>query len=138
MYGVLILDTFLRFIMTYRPFLDKSTQHVIETLEETFNRYGKPEILQSDNGSQFVPADPAYNHMFQDFFKGEQIKYVTIPKGKPQKNGTVECHAQTVKDEVLRVFALPDLAKAQHVTDYRGELFQLLSSTHRSQGSMAQ
>ena len=56
----------------------------IRRLNELFAQFGVPEVLVSDNGSQFTSNE------FAEFFKQNAIKHLRSPPGHPQSNGQVE------------------------------------------------
>lgn len=60
-------------------------------VKSIFVRHGKPDILYSDNGPQFV------NNAFQSFLEEWQITQKTSSPKYPQSNGFIERHVQTVK-----------------------------------------
>lgn len=73
--------------------LDRNTTHdrVISVLKSIFARHGKPDILYSDNGPQFV------NNAFQKFLEEWEITQRTSSPKYPQSNGFIERHVQTIK-----------------------------------------
>ena len=64
---------------------------IIETLKPIFSRFGKPEVVASDNGPQFV------SQLFADFAKSYGFESVTSSPRYAQSNGQVERTVQTVK-----------------------------------------
>ena len=60
---------------------------------------GPPEVVMSDNGSQFDCAE------FWAFCACRNIRYVTSSSTYAQSNGLVERHIQTVKKTILKMFA---------------------------------
>lgn len=64
---------------------------VINEFEQVFSRFGKPDILYTDNGPQFI------NYEFQKFLKNWEIMHKTSSPRYPQSNGFIERHVQTIK-----------------------------------------
>ncbi|XP_024874017.1 uncharacterized protein K02A2.6-like [Temnothorax curvispinosus] len=73
--------------------LNQNTTHdrVISAVKSIFARHGKPDILYSDNGPQFV------NNAFQRFLEEWEITQQTSSPRYPQSNGFIERHVQTIK-----------------------------------------
>lgn len=63
----------------------------IKLIEETFSRFGNPEVIVSDNGTQFV------SNQFQQFCKSLGINHITIAPYHPQSNGQAERFVDTFK-----------------------------------------
>lgn len=68
-----------------------TTQSVVNTLKETFARYGIPEVVRSDNGPQFSSRE------FAQFAEKYQIKHITSSPHFPASNGQAERAVQTAK-----------------------------------------
>lgn len=64
-----------------------------------FRDFGCPEVLESDNGTQFANAE------FRDFCRKIGVTQVTSSPEFAQSNGLVERHIQTVKNTLLKMFA---------------------------------
>ena len=56
-YLVAIVDWFSRRVLSHRVSISMDAGFCIEALEEALQRYGKPEIFNTDQGSQFTSAD---------------------------------------------------------------------------------
>lgn len=61
-----------------------------------FARYGPPEILVSDHGTQFTSDN------FAKFFKELQITHLLTPVNHPQSNGQAEKMVDTVKKAISK------------------------------------
>ena len=48
-----VIDIFSRFSRFLRPLQSKESAEVAENLRSIYNKHGPPEILQSDQGSEF-------------------------------------------------------------------------------------
>jgi putative transposase len=56
-YLVAIVDWFSRRVLAWRLSITLSADFCVEALEEALARHGKPEIFNTDQGSQFTSAD---------------------------------------------------------------------------------
>ena len=56
-YLVVVLDWFSRRILSWRVSITLEVDFCLEAVEEALARYGKPEIFNSDQGSQFTSSD---------------------------------------------------------------------------------
>ena len=56
-YLVAIVDWFSRKILAWRLSITLSADFCVEALEEALARHGKPEIFNTDQGSQFTSTD---------------------------------------------------------------------------------
>ena len=79
----------------------------VKVLARLFRAYGRPELLQSDNGPQLLAED------FGAFLRREGVKHVRIRPGRPWTNGRIERVFRTFK-EVLRWYA-PVLLSGGHL-----------------------
>lgn len=68
-----------------------TSNEVIKCFKTIFSRLGKPEILYSDNGPQFI------NNEFQNFLNEWEVTHQTSSPKYPQSNGFIERHIQTIK-----------------------------------------
>ena len=76
-----------------------SSQTTIKMLQAWFHRYGYPETLVSDNGTNFVSAE------FEEFLKSIGTKHCLSAPGHPATNGTAERVVQTVKRSLTKILA---------------------------------
>jgi transposase InsO family protein len=68
---------------------------VIAELERLFERHGKPQLLRSDNGREFIAAS------LREWLAAQGVKTAFIERGSPQQNAFVERFNGTMRDEVL-------------------------------------
>jgi hypothetical protein len=77
------------------PLIDKSPLEIaIALIHRIYYRYGSPDILISDNGTEFV------NKILAHISAIYQVKHVTTTGYHPQANGLVEQHNQTLKNQL--------------------------------------
>ena len=55
-YLVAVMDWFSRRVLAWRLSIDMETDFCVEALQEAMDRYGKPEIFNTDQGVQFTAA----------------------------------------------------------------------------------
>ena len=90
-----VIDEFTRVALVCRVDTTIGTRAVMEELEAAFLAYGKPKIIRSDNGREFI-AMTLKNWLAE---RGVAIAY--IEKGQPQQNCFVERFNGSMRDEVL-------------------------------------
>lgn len=81
------------------PLRSMTSSSVITEAERIFSDFGTPEVVMSDNGSQFDCAE------FRAFCVRRNIRSGTSSLTYAQSNGLVERHIQTVKKTILKIFA---------------------------------
>ncbi|XP_045023117.1 uncharacterized protein K02A2.6-like isoform X3 [Daphnia magna] len=81
------------------PLKSTTSSAIIEEMSRFFCDFGRPEELESDNGTQFSSAE------FREYCASLNIKQVTSSPEFAQSNGLVERHIQTVKRTLLKMFA---------------------------------
>jgi putative transposase len=93
LYLVAILDWFSRFVLAWRLSNTLDTMFCLEALDEALQRYPKPEIFNSDQGSQFTSND------FTGRLKKADIRVSMDGRGRALDNVFVERLWRTVKYE---------------------------------------
>ncbi len=53
-YLTAVVDVFSRRVLAHRTAITLEACHAVEALEEAYARFGKPEIINTDQGSQFT------------------------------------------------------------------------------------
>jgi len=107
-YLVAIVDWYSRRILSWRLSNTLTTDFCIEALQEAITRYGKPEIFNTDQGSQFTSSE------FTGVLKENGIRISMDGKGCWRDNVFVERLWRTIKyDEVyLKAYESVSHAKA--------------------------
>lgn len=90
-----IVDEFTRLAVGNRIARSIGTRDVVLTLEAAFRQHGKPEMLRSDNGREFISAT------LSAWLFERGVKQAFIEKGSPQQNPFVERFNRTMRNEVL-------------------------------------
>jgi putative transposase len=102
-----IVDWASRRVLAHRVSISMDTSFCIEALEEAFARYGQPEILNSDQGSQFTSVD------FTDKLKERDIAISMDGKGSWRDNVFVERLWRSIKYEEVYLHAYESVSQAK-------------------------
>lgn len=95
---ILVVDSYSKWPCVV-PLRSVTSSAVINEMTRFFCDFGRPETLESDNGTQFASAE------FREFCRTLGIAQVTSSPEFAQSNGLVERHIQTVKKTILKMFA---------------------------------
>ena len=90
-----IVDEYTRRSVSCRVDRSIGAGDIINELGETFARHGRPRMLRSDNGREFIAESLA------GWLAEQGVAQVFIEKGRPQQNAFVERFNGTMRDEVL-------------------------------------
>lgn len=78
---------------------DITSKFTVSKLREVFARFGLPDTIVSDNGTQFT------SEVFQDFVKQNQIKHITTAPAHPATNGAAENCVRSFKNGLTAALA---------------------------------
>lgn len=92
-YLVAILDWYSRKVLSWRVSNTLDTEFCLACLEEALNRYGKPEVFNTDQGVQFT------SERFTSLLKAEGVTISMDGRGRALDNIFVERLWRTVKYE---------------------------------------
>ena len=106
-YLVAIMDWYSRRVLAWRLSNTLSTDFCVEALEEAIARYGKPEIFNTDQGSQFT------SHEFTQRLKDNEISISMDGKGCWRDSVFVERLWKSVKYEEGYLKAYDSLPEAK-------------------------
>ncbi|XP_045482831.1 uncharacterized protein K02A2.6-like [Harmonia axyridis] len=80
--------------------MDKSdTRNTLNKLRECIARFGLPDLIFSDNGTQFTSEE------FTEFCKKNGIRFQTSPPGHPESNGAAENSVKTFKRSLSKLLS---------------------------------
>jgi putative transposase len=99
MYLIAVIDWYSRFILTWRLSNTLNTDFCIEVVQEAFDKYGKPEIFNTDQGSQFTSND------FINLLLQAEVKISMDGKGRALDNIFIERFWRTIKREHIYLYA---------------------------------
>ncbi|KRY10622.1 LanC-like protein 2 [Trichinella patagoniensis] len=109
---LIVVDAFSKWLEV-RVMKNTTSESVISCLRQIFSIHGLPDIIVSDNGTQFT------SHIFQD--KGG-IKHITSAPFHPSSNGQAERMVRTTKEFIKKMtqrdweYNLTNVLFCQHVT----------------------
>lgn len=119
LYLAAVVDWFSRKVLAWRLSIALSADFCVEALEEAPARHGRPEIFNSDQGSQFTSVD------FIKVLKGAEIAISMDDKGAWRDNVFAERLWRTVKYEEVHLRACTGVSEARasigrHLGFYNG------------------
>lgn len=95
MYLVAIIDVYSRMVVGWDVFNSLNAENPLMVLKRAIAQYGKPEIINSDQGSQFTCA------LWTEFVEGSDIKISMDGKGRAIDNIFIERFWRTVKQDYV-------------------------------------
>lgn len=102
-----VLDWHSRRVLSWRLSNTLTTDFCIEAVEEAIERYGVPEIFNTDQGSQFTSSE------FIDLLKANGIRISMDGKGCWRDNVFVERFWRTMKYEQVYLHAYGSMSDAR-------------------------
>lgn len=112
--SIWMIDDCTRFMLAHRIVTNSSAELVIEMLEEVIDKYGKPDQILSDHGTEFYSVKGGKGKSKLDqFCKQHGIKHVMGRVRHPQTQGKMERTHRTASEEVLSFGNLDTLEEAQ-------------------------
>lgn len=106
-YLAAVIDWFSRKVLAWRLSITLSADFCIEALEDALGRYGRPEIFNSDQGSQFTSVE------FIKVLKNAEVAISMDGKGAWRDNVFVERLWRTVKYEEVYLRAYGSVSEAR-------------------------
>jgi transposase InsO family protein len=122
-----VVDEYTRRSLGCRVAASIGSRDVAETLEQLFARHGKPKLLRSDNGREFI-ADS-----LGQWLAGQGVQPVFIQYGSPWQNPFVERFNLTMRDEVLNGESFHNVLEARIILERWIEEYNTLRP-HRGLG----
>lgn len=95
MYLTAIIDVYSRFEVGWDVFNSLDAENSLDVLKRAIDRYGKPEIINSDQGSQFTCA------LWTEYVEKEGIQISMDGKGRAIDNIFIERLWRTVKQDYV-------------------------------------
>lgn len=102
-----VVDWFSRRVLSWKLSTTLETAFCIEAVEEALSRYGKPEIFNTDQGSQFTSLD------FIKLLKDAEISISMDGKGAWRDNIVVERLWRSIKYEEVYLHAYKTVSEAR-------------------------
>lgn len=125
-YVVAIINWYSRKVLSWRLSSTMDTYFCLEALEEAIDRYGKPEIFNSDQGSQFT------SEIFTDKQKEHNIKISMDGKGHWIDNVFIERLWCSLKYEEVYLKAYQSIKQVELEI---GQYFMFYNETRKHQKS---
>ena len=107
-YLVAIMDWFSRKVLSWRISNTMDVHFCKSALEEALLNYGKPEIFNSDQGSQFTSKE------FTECLKEANVKISMDGRGRCHDNIFIERLWRSLKYELIYIYSFE---KGKHLTD---------------------
>jgi len=107
LYLAAVIDWYSRKILSFRLSNTMHTDFCIEAVNEAIQRYGTPEIMNTDHGSQFTSLE------FTELLKSHQIQISIDGKGCWRDNVVIERFWRTVKYEEVYLKAYQTTSEAR-------------------------
>ena len=123
-YLVAVMDWYSRRVLSWRVSTTMDTSFCVDALEEAIERYGCPEIFNTDQGSQFTSED------FTQVFLNNDIKISMDGKGRWVDNVFVERLWRSVKYEEVYLKAYDTVGDARQSL---GKYFEFYNTERRYQ-----
>ncbi len=106
-YLTVVMDWYSRRVLAHRISITMDTSFCLDALEEAIGNYGKPEIMNTDQGSQFTSL------AFTQYLKDNDIRISMDGKGAWRDNIFVERLWRTVKYEQVYLHAYESTSEAK-------------------------
>ena len=106
-YLAAVLDWFTRRVLAWRVSITLEADFCVEAVEEALAKHGKPEIFNTDQGSQFTTTD------FIKVLAAREIKISMDGKGAWRDNVFVERLWRTIKYEEVYLRAYASVSEAR-------------------------
>jgi len=106
-YLTVVMDWYSRRVLSHRISITMDTSFCLDALEDAIQKYGKPEIMNTDQGSQFT------SQAFTQYLKENEIRISMDGKGAWRDNVFVERLWRTVKYEHVYLHAYESTSEAK-------------------------
>ena len=106
-YLAAVIDWFTRKVLAWRVSITLETAFCIEAVDDAMARYGRPEIFNTDQGSQFTSLD------FIKLLKDAKISISMDGKGAWRDNRMIERFWRSVKYEEIYLHAYTNVPEAR-------------------------
>lgn len=99
MYLTAVIDWYSRYILSWRLSNTLTTDFCIDVVQEAFDKFGKPEIFNTDQGSQYT------SNAFIDLLQKNEVNISMDGKGRALDNVFIERFWRTIKRENIYLYA---------------------------------
>ena len=101
---IAFIDDHSRFVVHSEYFSNATAENTILAFDSAISKFGKPENILTDNGTQFTPAR-GVKGMFTEWCDAQGINHILGRVHHPQTNGKIERWFGTYKQEYDERFA---------------------------------
>ena len=109
LYLVAVMDWATSHVVTWRLWNTMDSRFCVEALKDVLARYGRPEIFNTDQGSQFTSLD------FTGVLEDADVAISMDGRGRCIKNTFIERHWRSLKYEAAYLHELADGFKAERI-----------------------
>lgn len=102
-----VVDEYTRVCVGCRVARSIGAADVVQQLEQLFAAHGRPRVLRSDNGREFIATS------LGEWLAAQGVQTAFIEKGSPQQNAFVERFNGTMRDELLNGEEFDSLLEAR-------------------------
>ncbi|MDA3894220.1 MAG: IS3 family transposase [Salinivirgaceae bacterium] len=102
MYLTAIIDVYSRFVVGWNISNSLAAENCLSVLTSAIDKYGQPDIVNSDQGSQFTSA------LWTEYLDNENIKISMDGKGRALDNIFIERLWRTVKQDYIYISPIED------------------------------
>src|SRR5262249_36069175 len=106
-----VLDDFSRESLAIEVDTSLPSRRVQRVLETLLIKRGKPKIIRTDNGPEFI------SHTLQSWCEQQQITLQYIQPGKPTQNAYIERKNGSLRRELLNAYLFYSLAEVRAMTE---------------------
>ncbi|HMQ50347.1 MAG TPA: IS3 family transposase [Saprospiraceae bacterium] len=105
MYLVAVIDLHSRMVLSWSLSNTMEAEWCVEVVREAIERYGKPDIFNTDQGAQFTSA------VFSGFITGQGIRLSMDGKGRATDNAFIERFWRSLKYEHVYLYPRQDVVE---------------------------
>lgn len=104
-----VVDEFTRVCVGSHVNYSIGAADVRRCLEQVFDRYGRPQMIRSDNGREFIATS------LLEWLREQGVAPIQVQKASPQQNGYIERFNGSMRDELLNREVFHSLTEARVV-----------------------
>lgn len=124
-----LIDVFSKECLDIKVDTSINGESVVKVLDQLVEYYGKPKVIRTDNGPEFISC------VLDAWMYNQGIKQDFIPPGKPVENGHIESFNGKFRDECLNMHYFHSLNEAREVIEMWREDYNTVRP-HQSLGHL--